>query len=281
MATEQDIIKDAQETWANSNEKRFDSKGYVDTVEDNLRKCLSDSARKAFERGAGSEPKKHMRALHSSSALAANFFDYWTDRNKISLLRAMGIDADSAKSLNFEAQFPTRLGGTPPHLDVAIKLNSCCTVAIECKFTEPFQRSTKGKSEFVKSYFPSSGGLWTQVGLPECQRLAEELCKNPRMFEYLDPGQLLKHALGLATQVGDQFSLYYLYYDGIGERSESHKKEVVCFNDRVGDEIRFKALTYQDVFCKIKESEAVDPEYREYLDYLGARYFNSHSLVKR
>lgn len=274
-------MKDPQKAWAKSNGKRFDSKGYVYDVEDNFWKPLSACASDAFGRGAGSELKGKMRALHSSSALAANFFDYWTDRDKTILLWALGIDEESAKSLDFEAQFLTGLGGTPPHLDVAIALDSGLVIAIECKFTEPLGRSTEGKAEFVTSYFPSSGGLWTQVGLPECQKFAEELREDPRGFEYVDPGQLLKHALGLATQLGDQFSLYYLYYDGAGERSKSHKREIACFNDRVGDEIRFKELTYQDVYGRLKESEEVDPEYHEYLDYLGTRYFNSHSLPER
>ena len=222
-----------------------------------------------------------MKALHSSSALAANFFDYWTNGDKAILLWALGVDGDSAKPLDFEAKFPTGLGGTPPHLDVAITLDSGFVIAIECKFTEFLQRSTRGKPKFKPSYFPPSESIWTQVGLPECQRLAEELREDPREFEYLDSGQLLKHALGLAIQHGKGFNLYYLYYDGAGDRSEAHKREIACFDDRVGAEIRFKALTYQDVFCKLKLSEAVDPEYHEYLDYLGTRYFKSQSVSER
>ena len=271
MATEQDTTKDAQKAWAKSSEISFDSRGYVRDVEDNLWKPLSDRARNAFENGAGSELEGHMKALHSSSALAVNFFDYWTDMDKTPLLWALGIDADSAKSLDFEAQFPTGLGGTPPHLDVAITLDSGCVIAIECKFIEPLQRSTRGKAKFASSYFPPSDRLWTQAGLPQSQRLAEELYEKYLRFEYLDPGQLLKHALGLATQCGDKFSLYYLYYDSSGERAEAHKRELGIFADHVGDEIRFKALTYQDVFYKLNVSEQADPGY---LDYIGSRYFS-------
>ena len=270
MNAEQDI-KDAQKAWAESSGISFDSKGYVSDVEDNLRKPLSDRARNAFERGAGSELEGHMKALHSSSALAVNFFDYWTDGDKTPLLRALGIDADGAKSLDFEAKFPTGLLGTAPHLDVAITLNSGFVIAIECKFTEPLQRSTRGKAGFASSYFLSSGGLWKQRGLPQCQRLAEELHKKRLRFEYLDPGQLLKHALGLATQCGDKFSLYYLYYDSSGERSEAHKREIENFTDHVGDEVGFKSLTYQELFHKLRISGQADPGY---MDYLELRYFN-------
>ena len=270
MATEQDIIKDAQKAWARSNGISCDSRGYLCDAEVNLWKPLSRHARNAFEKGAGSELKGHMRALHSSSALAANLFDYWTDRDKTLLLWALGIKDDSAKSLDFEAQFPTRLEGTPPHLDVAIILDSGYVIAIESKFTEFLQRSTRGKPKFKPSYFPSDRGLWVNKGLPQCQTLAEELYENPRPFEFLDPGQLLKHALGLATQLGSEFSLYYLYYDHPGDRSEAHKREIACFADRVGDEIRFKSLTHQEVYSRLRVSEQVEPEY---LTYLGARYF--------
>ena len=264
-------IEQAQKDWAKSNCLLFDdTKGYVYEVEANFWKPLSVPARNSFGKGAGSELKGKMKALHSSSALAANFFDYWTDRDKAPLLWALGIDADSAKSLDFEAKFHIWDHITPPHLDVAITLDSGFVVAIESKFTEHLERSTKGKPEFKPRYFPSSCGLWTQKGLPECQRLAEELREDPREFKYLDTGQLLKHALGLATQCGDDFSLYYLYYDCLGDRSEAHKLEIARFADRVGEEIRFKSLTYQDVYMRIRASEQAEPEY---LNYLGARYF--------
>ena len=280
MATERDRIIDAQKTWAESRGISFDSKGYVGAVEENLLgKSLSPSARKTFEEGAGSELDNHMRALHSSSALAANFFDYWTDRDKAVLLLALGVGADSAERLEFEAKFPTRIrGGIPPHLDVAITLDSGFVIAVECKFTEYIQRSTRGKHQFTESYFPAARDLWAQAGLPECQRLAEELHGERLKFEYLDAGQLLKHALGLATRLGDQFSLYYLYYGHSGDRAEIHGDEIARFAERVGDEIRFRALAYQEVFDRLNLSEQVEPEY---LGYLESRYFNPHSPTER
>ena len=163
-----------------------------------------------------------MLALHSSSALAVNFFDYWTDRDKTTVLSALGIDPEDGASLDFEAQFHTGLGGTPPHLDVAITHDTGCVIAVESKFTEHLKRSTTGKSNFTTSYFPKSTGRWMANDLPACQSLAEELwCEELRggrqQFEYLDPRQLLKHALGLATKLRDRFSLYYLYYDWSGD----------------------------------------------------------------
>ena len=269
-------IKTAQIAWANSNDIPVDSRGYVHVLESNLWKPLSAHAREGFERGAGSELTGHMKALHASSALVANFFDYWTERDTAPLLSALGVDASEAASLDFEAQSPTGLLGTPPHLDVAINFSSGGGVGLESKFTEHLSRSTIGKSKFEPAYLPKSGGLWAARGLPTCQALAEELNDQKHRYEFLDPWQLLRHALGLATVLGNEFSLYYLYYDCVGDRSETHKTEVRRFADRVGEELRFKALTYQEVYARLRASGQAETDY---LDYLGARYFNSSPQI--
>ena len=270
----QQEIKNTQRDWARSRGIPINSRGYVREVEANLWQPLSTRARQGFERGAGSELSKNMKALHSSSALVANFFDYWTDRNKIPILTALGIDLKGETSLNFEAHFPTGLDGPPAHLDVAITHRKD-VVAVESKFTEHLKRSTKGKSEFTDSYFPKSCGLWGQKCLFACQALAdelwdEELHGSKQKFEYLDPRQLLKHVLGLATHLGNRFSLYYLYYDWPGNRSEAHKREIDFFDKRVGGEVRFKSLTYQGIFERLKDFGKANSEY---LDYLETRYF--------
>jgi len=114
-----------------------------------------------------------MLALHSSSALVANFFDHWTERDKAPLLAALGIESDDpAVQVDFEAKFPTGLGGMPPNLDPAIRLRSGAVVAVESKFTERLTRSTRGKADLSSSYFPPSDGLWRDVGLSRCQGLA-------------------------------------------------------------------------------------------------------------
>ena len=268
-------IRQAQKDWARSRGIPFDSCGYVRNVAANLREPLSAHARQGFEKGAGSELSGHMRALHSSSVLVANFFDYWTERDKTPLLAALGIDSTGGETLDFEAQYPTVLKGTPPHLDVAITQNTGFAIAVESKFTEHFGRSTRGKSCFRTSYFPEPCELWAEKDLSKCQALAEELWAEElrggrQRFEYLDPRQLLKHALGLATQLGKGFSLYYLYYDWPGDRPEAHRREVDLFAERVGDEIGFRALTYQEVYERLRDSRQAGSDY---LDFLGDRYF--------
>ena len=265
------VVRDEQRAWAMENAVPFDSRGYVDDVEMNLRTPLSAAAREAFEKGAGSELAKHMRALHSSSALVANFFDYWTSRDKTPLLHAFGISSKTADLLEFEARFPTGLGGTPPHLDVVMWLSSGEAIAVESKFTEHLGRSTKGKSRFEPSYLPEQRGLWEEQGLPACQAFGEELNAGLHRFEFLDPWQLLKHALGLANVLGQSFRLVYLYYEHPGERAQQHQRELQRFVDAVRDDFDFQPLAYQTVYQRLATFEETD---RGYLEYLGTRYFS-------
>ena len=267
-------VRQAQRAWALAQGIPLDSRGYVLDLESNLREPLSAHAWSGFRGGSGSELESHMKALHSSSALVANVFNHWTGRYKAPLLYALGVEGgDPAVQMDFEAQFSTGLGGTPPNLDVAIWLNSGALVAVESKFTEHMTRSTRGKADFSSSYFPLSGGLWADVGLPRCQRLAKMLRDGDWRPEFLDPGQLLKHVLGLAKQ-GNRFTLCYLYFDCAGERSDAHREEVQSFAAQVGEEIQFRALTYQGMFSALSAAATADAESVAYLEYLSNRYFS-------
>ena len=274
----QQEIKDAQAKWAKLNCIGLDVRnrgGYVRDIKDNLRKDLSYRARVGYEKGAGKELDGDMRALHSSSALAANFFDYWTDReDKAPLLRALGIGVIDVKSFDFERKFRngvSRSSSRWPHLDVAVTLSDGHVIAIEGKFTEPY------KSEFSPSYFPSNGGRWADKNLPWCQALPQELHER----SHLDSAQLVKHVLGLTNELGDDgFSLYYLYYDWPGEESKNHREEIERFCKRVGGELRFKALTYQQVYREIPPTDAPKSEYGRYLTYLCERYFSGKGAAE-
>ncbi len=94
--SEPDIIKAHQRAWATRNELAFDADGYCGCVDDNIVRGLSPCARKDFESGDGTELGKDgsrgkIQALHSSSALACNWFDYWRDRDLQPLSRAFGV----------------------------------------------------------------------------------------------------------------------------------------------------------------------------------------------
>ncbi len=84
--SELDIIKTGQREWAGRNGLKVDADGYCISVEGNIFGGLSLDARREFESGDGAELGKDgkrgkIQALHSSSALACNWFDYWRDKN--------------------------------------------------------------------------------------------------------------------------------------------------------------------------------------------------------
>lgn len=261
-------ILERQRLWAVEAGHTPDSRGYLGAIDENLWAPMSSRTRAAFQNGSGSELKTKMRALHSSSALAVNFFDYWSRRDAKPLADALGLPLAIAV-IDFEAQQPTGLDGNPPNLDLCLTLTTGHTIAIESKFCEWMSRKSTGKEHFKPKYFPEGQELWDRVGLPQCQRLAADVRNRSDLYVYLDVPQLLKHSLGLATQMKDRFDLYYIYFDCPCREAAAHRGEIDRFATRVGSEIRFKALTYQDVFRKLRATGTAS----DYVNYLKARYF--------
>jgi hypothetical protein len=107
------------------------------------------------------------------------------------------------------------------------------------------------------------------VGLPETQRLAEEIQSKSLIFRHLDAPQLVKHALGLATHCGSGFQLLYVYFDGTGAKGETHREEIEVFGDRLESELGFQAFSYQELIGKLQSSSGIPVKY---LEYLRARY---------
>lgn len=267
-----------QRRWAEDANIAVDGRGYVTSYAANLWIPLSLAAKASFDLGSGSElrdgktrPAK-MRALHSSSALAVNVFDYWSVRDPTPLLQALEVGA-ATEPLHFEAQFPTGLEGKPPNLDVAIRLASGITFAIESKYCEWLTPKSMSKPPFKAKYFAPIPDLWRRVGLPECQSLADDVQGKGERFVYLDVPQLLKHALGLATNLKQNYSLCYLYYDWPSPESAAHQLEVDRFAGRVGRELRFRIITYQTLFRRL--SQKCGPGDDEYTGYLRSRYFRN------
>ena len=263
-----------QRNWAESSGLKPDNRGYLAEVALNLLCPMNLKTKSAFVNGSGSElqdtptRKAKMKALHSSSALAVNVFDSWVSRDKTALQGALQIDT-AISSISFEEQFPTGLMGNPPNLDVALKLSDGFIVGIESKFSEWLTPKPVNKEPFKSKYFPKGIRLWEERGLPVCQELAEQMNNGATRFRYLDAAQLLKHALGMATQLGDRFSLYYMYLELPGKESDIHFKEVNQFSNFVGTELGFKAITYQQLLSSLQREQGSDSEY---LDYLRKRY---------
>jgi hypothetical protein len=273
MSTKSEILR-KQLKWASAAGLSVDERGYLADYESNLYRPLTPQSKAAFDQGSGSElrdrhnsPAK-MRALHSSSALAVNFFDTWVDIEAGPLAEVLGLESDPV-NIRFEGQYPTGLPGNPPNLDVVLELSNGHVVGIESKFTEWLSAKSSSKAPFKEKYFPPDSGVWERVGLPNAQRLAEEMQSGAVGFRHLNGSQLLKHALGLATHCGSYFWLFYVFFDSEGKEGELHKEEIQVFSEQLDGEIGFKAFSYQDLVGKLKQCAGVPDGY---LDYLSARY---------
>lgn len=268
-----------QKAWAQAAGLRVVPPGYLESVAANLRRPMAASTLAAFQAGEAAELKDFprfpakLRALFSSAALVVNVFEHWTTRDPAPLLAALNIEG-IVRATDFEARFPISADGTPPNLDVALRLDHGRCIGIESKFTEWFEPRRPARIRFKEKYFPPGLPLWTNRGLPACQALAEELQQGRTRYRFLYATQLLKHALGMATQcrAGGKpaIGLIYLYYEWSGPAAREHRRELAHFAERVGAELDFRWLSYQELFRRLKATAGVDTDY---LAYLEARYF--------
>jgi hypothetical protein len=277
-------IESEQAAWVVAHGATLATNGRSTCLDDNLFRPLSPETRREFDDAPGGElaeegglPPK-MSAARSSSALAANVFEYWRQsQDRSPLARALGLTGD-VTAVEFERPFTMEMRGHRPNLDVVLTSESP-RLAIESKFLEPFDAHSA--HTWADSYFPQGRRRWAEWGLTGCQRLAEQMREGVVVYRLLHAEQLLKHALGLA-HTGEPFGLLYLWYDVGGPAAERHAEEIDDFAGYVsGDPIGFRTLTYQQLFGEL--SATCREQDRPYLEYLGSRYFHGfeHSTFKR
>ena len=265
-----DCIAECQLKWA-AQRKIFCEGCYTKSVEDNIfNHELHPVTRKEYERGKGHElegKRAHMKALHSSSALVVNVFDYWRRENRIQdIARCCGAEG-VISGMEFEKTHPIKgVGRTPPHLDV--EFTGTIPMGIESKFTETYHRKTRrdNKDTHLHVYL-RRGDIWD--GIPRVRALAESIIQQSGArtnFEYLDVPQLIKHILGLKGSYGGSFGLLYLWYKVNSPEANRHEEELARFSTSVKDEINFRTMTYQDLFHRIRHLPDVDSAYIEYLE---------------
>ncbi len=305
-----EYIKIKQRSWANRKKNQLlggiipdiGEKNYFKKLEDNLFQPLSSEIISQFENGDGNEMSDSvsrlakMKALHSSSAIVVNFFQYWNDKDVYPILYACNLCSKLpsgveimyenigsktpkifsisrnplANTIIFEKKFKisndTKQFPFSPNLDIVIGNFQSKIYAIESKFTEPYRSKPKGIS---KKYLENSS-FWE--GLPELCKLANEICPNNNEYKYLDVAQLLKHIVGLKTNHSKSgFRLLYLWYDVIGQDGAKHRKEIEQFAELAKkDNINFSHITYQEVIIRLTEKFYGGNEM--YCDYLAERY---------
>lgn len=318
-----DFIKSKQQSWAKR--KGFNAVGgtllgrgeanYLPDLTDNLFEPLSEGNLLSFQKGNGNETKDSktrlakMKALHSSSAIVVNLFQYWQGKDVCPILKACKLTSRTGKvdyliknvgsvppeknptipsppdyEIKFEekckisrdrARFPHS-----PNIDVVIYTQRA-TIGIESKFAEPYGSRKHGG---LKQKYVENLSLWK--GLPNLHELAKEISPDDTKFQYLDAAQLIKHILGLKKNIDDcnsrhrpesscflshGFYLLYLWYDVVGKAGGEHRREIERFAEIAKkDKVKFSHITYQEVIAKL--SKVFYDGNEAYCDYLTDRY---------
>ena len=229
-----------------------------------------------------------MKALHSSSAIAVNLFGYWNGKNLSSLLYACRLISRTKfhgmelsyhdKNVEFESQFEISenndLSPKSPNIDIILYTNCLSDVAIESKFSEPYNRR---KHSGIKQKYIDNPSFWDSI--PNLYQLAKEISPNNNKYKYLDTAELIKHILGLIIHYSNhhksnfktKFTLLYIWYDVLGKDGWEHKKEIEQFAEIAKkDNIRFKHITYQEVITTLIDNDY--DEHKDYCDYMANRY---------
>ena len=253
---------------------------YTINLDCNLFQPLLPDVRTSFATGDGSElgssglPGK-MQAIHSSSALGVNVFQYWKSISAGPVIAAAcGLckrGSDVSCDIQFEEKYPINDSfGFHPNIDVVIHNKPEAKIkrfAIECKFSEAYGSY---KHAGLKQKYLDCSDIWDDI--PKLRAFAQRISPDDKEFDHLHPAQLIKHILGMKRQFGrGGFRLLYLWYDVLGEKGKCHRDEVVEFA-RVAKEdgIKFHSLTYQELIVKL--SAHLRDEHAEYVQYLTERY---------
>ena len=253
---------------------------YTPKINENLFQSLLPDIQKSFSAGDGNElgsagmPGK-MQAVHSSSALGVNIFQYWLSISQLpTIAAACGFcrsDSKISESIQFEEKFPINdKFGFHPNIDVVIhnqagSKKQC--FAIECKFSEAYGAH---KHSGLKQQYLDCSDIWDDI--PQLHAFAKTICPQDNDFYFLHPAQLIKHILGLKRKYGhDGFRLLYLWYDVLGEGGKVHQDEITEFTALTkNDGIKFHALSYQKLIVSLANKQRAN--HSDYIRYLTERY---------
>jgi hypothetical protein len=253
---------------------------YTTKLDQNLFQPLLPDVRKSITASDGTElgsaglPGK-MQAIHSSSALGVNVFQYWKAISDISLIAAScGLcrrGSDVSRDIQFEEKYPIHDSlKFHPNVDVVIHNKPEAKIkrfAIECKFSEAYGAY---RHDGLKRKYLDFSDIWEEI--PNLRTFAHRISPDDKEFDHLHPAQLIKHILGMKRQFGTGgFRLLYLWYDVLGEQGKRHRDEVNEFAEAAKlDGIKFHSLTYQELIVTL--SKRFRSEHHEYVRYLTDRY---------
>jgi len=278
-----EYVKMKQQLWAKS--KNIELIGsqinhgeplYTKELIFNLFQDLSESTKKEFEDGDGNElgngdlPGK-MQALHSSSVIGVNFFEYWKQNQRFEILaKSLRIPSKGIDYIKFEEKYKILKDVTMcPNIDVNIHYKDSYLVGIECKYTEPFL--SRNTDTGLKKKYLDDFEHWGEF--PNLYKLALKICPEDNTNSYLHTAQLIKHILGMYSLKKDKnkFRLLYIFYPALFGNNEKYLDEINTLKEVLEkDDIKFQHLTWQELILNFTKKTQKEDE--GYLNYLISRY---------
>lgn len=210
--------------------------------EDRLRAIYSGAAGNEIASGKFASPQ-------SSAALAANGFGWFIDRpGDCPLFPSIADLAGPVRevAVEREVRLPWR-GGRHPWLDAVLWTDSH-VIGVESKRHEPFRDAKQ--AELSDAY---DREVWGE-GMEGWCAMRDLLRAQPKRYRFLDAAQLVKHALGLASEQnrsGLAPVLLYLYAEPQDAAYGSdvflaHRREIEDFHAIVaGTRVRFAACSWR------------------------------------
>ena len=265
-----EYIKAKQKAWAKGKGLELQgSKGergdpiYTCRLDDNLFLKISNDTALAFSKGDGNElgDEKNigkMQALHSSSAVGVNVFEYWKQNGRLSIIaKALRIPATKIETIEFERKFKALESSKfDPNVDLVFSYKDGSNIGIECKYTEPFQSRKVDlglKEKYLVEY-----KYWNE--LRNIKKLASKISPEDTTNSYFHSAQMIKHVLGMyaATQDKSKVRLLYLYQPAFFENNCKYEEEISKFRDAVeADQIGFSSISWQEVIDNLSISADV------------------------
>ncbi len=266
----QTYIIEKQQSWASrkgfsliGSQNNKGRKLYTKTIDENLFQPLDTNVFIQLLSGDGGEvtndgtnPCK-LQALHSSSALGVNIFQYWLQKGDLnSICSSCGLTRHNNNYLNslaFERKLKINESfSKAPNIDVLIENKPGYQYkgfGIECKFSEAYD--SRGHKGISNKYLQDLNDDWEDI--PSLKNLAQEICPNDHQFKHLHAAQLVKHILGLKRKYGKgSFKLLYLWYDTPGKEGYEHRHEIEKFQDiAFKDNIKFLTKSYQELIIAL------------------------------
>ena len=206
-----------------------------------------------------------LRLPESGIALAVNSFLFWRETpHRLPIAGETGFT-----DLRFDARCPTGVRGTPPHLDlIAARGNRLVAVTSRgCDYLA--RRQTRLAAAYDTLNLPGTLKPWG--------RLLNAAREDRGRFMHVDPGSLIKFALGLGrTFTGFSLKLVYLYVEPEDASQfvafEKHRDELSTVKEAVADSAVTFHPTSADELWRDWHQAMSDPMLRGLVAQLKRRY---------